>query len=62
MKILQGLIVATFGGLLISFLFIYGIDRELARRDYESGQEAIDCIFESNCEYYNSQRTDFFKG
>jgi hypothetical protein len=62
MKILQGLIAATFGGLLIAFLFIYGIDRELARRDYESGQEAIDCIFESNCEYYNSQKTEFFKG
>ena len=56
------MILAILGGLLIAFVVLYGIDRECARRDYESGQEAIGCIFESNCEYYNSQRTDFFKG
>lgn len=38
--------------------FVYGIDRDMARRDYEhyntSSQEVITgCIFESNCNYYN---------
>lgn len=38
--------------------FIYGIDLDMARRDYEryntSNQEVITgCIFESNCNYYN---------
>lgn len=36
----------------------FGIDRELARRDYEkyttTQEEAIiGCLFETNCKYYN---------
>ena len=38
--------------------FIYGFDREMARREYEhyksSQQEQIvGCIYKSNCKYYN---------
>lgn len=62
MKILFKMILAILGGLLVAFVVLYGIDRECARRDYESGQKAVDCVFESNCNYYNRQRTDFFKG
>ena len=57
------MILALLGGLLIAFLALYGIDRECARRDYESGQKAVDCIFESNCKFYNDQmKGGFFKG
>lgn len=36
----------------------FGVDRELARRDYEkyttTQEEAIiGCLFETNCKYYN---------
>lgn len=62
MNILFKMILALVCGALLGLLALYGIDRECARRDYESGQKAVDCIFESNCNYYNSQRTDFFKG
>lgn len=62
MKILFEMILAILGGLLVAFVVLYGIDRECARRDYESGLESVDCIFKQNCDYYNSQRKDFFKG
>ena len=62
MKTIFTMILAILGGLLVAFVVLYGIDRECARRDNERGEKAVDCIFESNCEYYNSQRTDFFKG
>ena len=37
---------------------VFGVDRELARRDYErysTTQEEliVGCIFETNCKYYN---------
>lgn len=36
----------------------FGIDRELARRDYEKytttqEESIIGCLFETNCKYYN---------
>ena len=33
---------------------LYGIDREMARQDYNEGNWAEHCIFQSNCDYYNS--------
>lgn len=36
------------------FCGLYGIDREMARQDYLDGQWADHCIFQSNCDYYNS--------
>lgn len=62
MTMILKMIFALVCGALLGLLALYGIDRECARRDYESGQKAVDCIFESNCNHYNSQRTDFFKG
>ena len=63
MTTLFKMILAILGGLLIAFVVLYGIDRECARRDYESGQKAVDCIFESNCKFYNEQmKGRFFKG
>ena len=33
---------------------LYGIDREMARQDYNSGKWAEHCIFQSNCDHYNN--------
>lgn len=50
-------------GAILGLLVLYGIDRECARRDYEIGVEADDCIFKSNCKFYNDQmKGDFFRG
>ena len=62
MKIFFKMILALVCGALLGLLALYGIDRECARRDYESGQKAVDCIFEQNCAYFNNQKSDFFKG
>lgn len=63
MKILFKMILALVCGALLGLLALYGIDRECARRDYESGQKAADCIFDSNCKFYNDQKKgDFFRG
>ena len=63
MKILFQMIFALVCGAFLGLLALYGIDRECARRDYESGQKALDCIFESNCRFYNDQmKGDFFRG
>lgn len=35
--------------------FIYGIDKENARRDYLAGKKAVGCLFDGNCEYYNNK-------
>ncbi len=48
-----------------STAFLYGFDREMARRDYEKATQAQDfekpiigCIFESNCNYYTNMLYD----
>ena len=42
---------------LVLFGAFYGIDREIARRDYVAKTDLTSqingCIFKSNCEYYN---------
>ena len=40
--------------LFLVYAGLYGIDREAARQDYLQGKEAKNCIFQSNCKYYNS--------
>lgn len=34
---------------------IYCIDRTLAMEDHQKGIRAENCIFESNCNYYNNR-------
>lgn len=48
--------------------FIYGIDRELARRDYVKSIQTQDfekpiagCLWESNCNYYTEKLYDYDK-
>ena len=38
-------------------LFLYGMDREVARQDWVSTGYAnpSSCIFQSNCDYYNNK-------
>lgn len=63
MKILLKMILALVCGGFLGFVVLYGIDRECARRDYENGLESVDCIFESNCSFYNNQmKGEFFRG
>lgn len=35
--------------------FTFGLDRELARRDFEKGEKAVGCIYTINCNYYNNK-------
>lgn len=46
--------------------FTYGIDRELARRDFEKAisngdyeRPIIGCIYQSNCDYYTDKLYDY---
>ena len=34
---------------------IYCMDRSLALKDFQKGKRAENCIFESNCKYYNEK-------
>lgn len=56
------MIFAFVCGVFLGLLALYGIDREVARREHENGLEAVDCIFESNCRFYNRQASEFFRG
>lgn len=50
-------------GVIVGFVavaIIFGIDRELARRDYVNGDMATACIFEANCDHYNAMALDDF--
>lgn len=48
-----------FAGLLVfAFLmigFVWSMDRSLALKDFQKGKKAENCIFESNCDYYNEK-------
>jgi hypothetical protein len=35
--------------------FTFGVDRELARRDFVKGEKAVGCIYTINCDYYNNK-------
>lgn len=39
---------------MLGFFAIFGIDREVARRDYADGNEATNCIFKMNCDHFNN--------
>lgn len=51
-KIMYGILIIVCPIMLFTAL-LYGIDRESARNDYLKGKEANNCIFQSNCDYYN---------
>lgn len=38
---------------ILVFGSIYCMDRSLALKDYQKGRKAENCIFQSNCDYYN---------
>lgn len=49
-----------------SAAFLYGFDREMARRDYENAinngdfeKSIVGCIFENNCQYYTDKLYDY---
>lgn len=46
-------ILAIIAGLGLSFLVIYAVDLEMARKDYVAGKDSSACIFKSNCKTYN---------
>ena len=50
MKILIYIILSC----LILLLLLAGLDREIARRDYIAGNKVENCIFKTNCNYYNN--------
>lgn len=60
-------ILLILSGILTSVTaFSYGIDRELARRDFEKSLQVQDfekpivgCIFETNCKYYTNKLFDY---
>lgn len=47
-----------FTGILFIFIFvlglIFGIDREVARQQYESKGGSSQCIFKVNCDHFNN--------
>ena len=66
MKHLTFLLLILSGFLASLTAFSYGIDRELARRDYEKAvkykdfeKPIVGCIFESNCKYYTDALFDY---
>ena len=36
-------------------MFLYGLDREGARQDWLEEGYSENCIFQSNCDYYNEK-------
>ena len=52
-EMIRYFIYVTLAMIILFTSFLYGFDREMARRDYERGYEANYCIFQSNCDYYN---------
>lgn len=38
----------------LATMFLFGIDREIARQDYLDGKLVKGCLFEINCDYYNN--------
>lgn len=49
--VLAGLLVFAF--LMIGI--VYSMDRSLALKDFQKGKKAENCIFQSNCDYYNEK-------
>lgn len=49
--VLAGLLVFAF------FLIgcVYCMDRTIAMRDFQKGKKAENCLFQSNCDYYNEK-------
>ena len=63
MKILFKMILALLCGAGLDLLLLYGVDRHIASREHADGLEAVDCVFENNCKFYNDQmKGDFFRG
>lgn len=63
MKLILKCLFAVLCGFGLAVLCLYGIDRHLASRENAEGLEAVDCIFQSNCDYYNSKMNGkFFRG
>ena len=66
MKHLVFALLILSGILSSSAAFLYGFDREMARRDYEKATQAQDfekpivgCIFENNCQHYTDKLYDY---
>ena len=57
-------IFGAFVGLLAFLVAVLGcIDREQARQDFLNGEKAQDCIFKTNCDFYNKQLgNNYFRG
>ena len=57
-------IFGAFVGMLAFLVAVLGcMDREQARQDFLKGEKAQDCIFQTNCDFYNKQLgNNYFRG
>ena len=62
MKILFNVILAMIAGAMLGLFALFLVDYAIAQRERERGEKAVDCIFKQNCDYFNQQKSDFFKG
>ena len=53
MKTFKNIVVGIIIGILLSVMALYGIDREVARRDWNNDGYTENCIFDTNCEHFN---------
>lgn len=58
-------IMMTLAGVILATGFMFGVDREMARRDYEKAvrdgdfeKPIVGCMWNYNCEYYTQMLYD----